>query len=169
MAFTHGNFCLVELAEGLIDASSPTSDHTPNSDGSAGFAALGYVLYPLGMLNSFVALAYTAGIKRQGEYLADATAVELARYPKGLSEALSAMNHMFLVDGVNSRYRIFDSHPAIDRRILALHPDWDGAYMYESEDEAKPTITSLNLLVWQKQRHAERVSFLVVWNRSLPL
>ena len=156
MAYTHGNFCLIELAEGMIDTQSTytgrvrRSRHSQSSDG--GFALLGYVLYPLGLLNSFVAVAFTAGMKRQGEYLADATAVELARYPRGLSEALmkiagnkdkgrirrkeaSAMNYMFLVDGVSSRYRIFDSHPQIDRRILSLQPDWDGFYLYENENE----------------------------------
>ena len=157
MAYTHGNFCLIELAEGMIGTPSLRTGSTRGSrrgqfSSDGGFPALGYILYPLGLLNSFVAVAFTAGMKRQGEYLADATAVELARYPRGLSEALmkiagnkdkgrvrrkeaSAMNYMFLVDGVNSQYRIFDSHPQIDRRILSLQPDWDGYYLYENEDE----------------------------------
>ena len=152
MAYTHGNFCLIELAEGMIGAGSVGGSRRGHYSSDGGFPALGYVLYPLGLLNSFVAVAYTAGMKRQGEYLADATAVELARYPRGLSEALmkiagnkdkgrvrrkeaSAMNYMFLVDGVNSRYRIFDSHPEIDRRISSLQPDWDGYYLFENEDE----------------------------------
>jgi len=150
MAFTYGNFYLIELAEGMIDTNQTISEDPLRSE--HGFAALGYVLYPLGLLNSVVALAFTAGIKRQGEYLADATAVELARYPRGLSEALmmiagskdkgrirrkgaTSMNYMFLVDGVNNRYRMFESHPEIDRRILRLQPDWDGYYLYEKEGE----------------------------------
>ena len=150
VAFTYGNYCVCELAEHLINQSFIEDPHGYLVQIMA--MLFGYLLFPLGLINASIACAFTASMNRQGEYLADATAVELARYPGGLSEALmmvagnkgkgrilrsgcNAVNHLFLVDGVNSRYRCFDSHPELDERILRLRPDWDGYYLYETEDE----------------------------------
>ena len=148
MAVTHGNYCICVAAEDLIFS----VDSPQHGAETIGAIILGYVLYPLGLLNAMLALAFTARIKREGEYLADATAVELARYPRGLAEALmmiggnqtqgqvrrsSAMaaNHLFLVNGFKVQNSIFDAHPPLDERIIRLQEDWDGYYLFESEDD----------------------------------
>ena len=148
MAVTHGNYCVCLAAEELMECSNNPADGV----GGIACVVLGYVLYPLGLLNAMLALAFTARIKREGEYLADATAVELARYPRGLGEALMmiggnqtkgqvrrsaamAANHLFLVDGFKVQNSIFDAHPPLDERIIRLQEDWDGYYLFESEDD----------------------------------
>ena len=151
LAFTHGNFCVSMMAQRLIEAEW---SH-PNGAVFAGRVlchGLGYLLFPLGVIGAFFALVFTAQIKRQGEYLADATAVELTRLPDGLSDALLMIggnvdkgrvrrsgafeaSHLFFADSGWSFAGWLDSHPPLDDRVIRLKPDWDGYYLFESEDE----------------------------------
>ena len=140
-AATHGNYSLLITAE---EMSSFRRYEGPSVE-----AYLGYMLLPFGYLSACLARLFTARIKCQNEYMADATAVELARYPQGLSDALMMIggfehkgrvkcaraietNHMFLVE---SGWSWVASHPPLDKRILRLRPDWDGYYLYESPED----------------------------------
>ena len=78
----------------------------------------------------------SAAVSRQREYLADATGVEMTRYPDGLSSALkklgeygrpmrkanSAMAHMYISDPLKPGMveRAFSTHPPIPKRIERL-------------------------------------------------
>lgn len=147
LAFTHGNYCVSMTAQDLIEAEW----HEPNLALVLGHV-LGYLLFPLGVIGAFFALVFTARIKRQDEYLADATAVELTRLPDGLSDALLMIggnvnksrvrrsgafeaSHLFFADSGWSFAGWFDAHPPLDERIIRLKPHWDGYYLFESEDE----------------------------------
>ena len=140
-AATHGNYFLLITAE---EMSSSRRYEGPSVE-----AYIGYMLLPFGYFGACLARLFTARIKYQNEYMADATAVELARYPQGLSEALMMIggfehkgrvkcaraietNHMFLVE---SGWSWLPMHPPLDERILRLRPDWDGYYLYEQADE----------------------------------
>ena len=140
-AATHGNYFLLISAE---EMSSFRRYEGPSVE-----AYLGYLLLPFGYFSACLARLFTAWIKCQNEYMADATAVELARYPRGLSDALMMIggfehrgrvkcaraietNHMFLVESGGAWVA---SHPPLDKRILRLRPDWDGYYLYESPEE----------------------------------
>ena len=148
MAFTHGNFCVGIVAEELIEFEAiDWAVMTP-------FVSLaGYILRPLGLLGTFLALAFMSRIKRIGEFRADATAVELTRLPDGLSGALLRgagnaakggvkrkggfeTSHLFFVENGWSFASIFASHPPLNQRVIRLKPDWDGHYLYESDDDA---------------------------------
>ncbi len=76
-----------------------------------------------------------AAISRQREFLADASAVQLTRYPLGLAHALEkikninkgkmkvneAVSHLFFTDPNKSPLdRLFATHPPIDERIRIL-------------------------------------------------
>jgi heat shock protein HtpX len=101
---------------------------------------LGAVLILLGIVGWIVAWfigpMVRAAISRQREYLADASGVEMTRYPEGLASALqklgeygrpmrrvdSAMAHMFINDPVKPGLveRAFSTHPPIPKRIQRL-------------------------------------------------
>ena len=77
-------------------------------------------------------------VSRQREYLADASAVELTRYPQGLAEALKKIDadpavlrrvnrgtaHLYIANPVKKfearAHSIFASHPPIQERIRRL-------------------------------------------------
>jgi Zn-dependent protease with chaperone function len=86
-----------------------------------------------------------AGVSRQREYLADASAVQFTRQPQGIAGALKKIgglkeqswftradseevNHMLFATGAPLR-GWFATHPPLDRRILRLDPDFDGKLM----------------------------------------
>jgi len=101
---------------------------------------LGAVLILIGIVGWIVAWLIgpmvRAAISRQREYLADASGVEMTRYPEGLASALqklgeygrpmrrvdSAMAHMFINDPVKPGMveRAFSTHPPIPKRIERL-------------------------------------------------
>ena len=77
-----------------------------------------------------------AAVSRQREYLADASGVEITRYPEGLASALeklgqygrpmrrkpSAMAHLYIADPIKPGLveRAFSTHPPIPERIARL-------------------------------------------------
>lgn len=102
--------------------------------------ALGLVLILIGVVGWIVAWLIgplvRAAVSRQREYLADASGVEMTRYPDGLASALqklgeygrpmrkvdSAMAHMFINDPIKPGFveRAFSTHPPIPKRIARL-------------------------------------------------
>jgi heat shock protein HtpX len=92
----------------------------------------------LGMLAPFLAQLIQLAVSREREYLADASAVELTRYPLGLASALRKISadpdvleaanrgtaHLYIVNPIErfaARSRsVFASHPPIDERIRRL-------------------------------------------------
>lgn len=78
----------------------------------------------------------SAAVSRQREYLADASSVQMTRYPEGLASALqklgdyakpmrkasSSMAHMYIADPVKPGLteRLFSTHPPIPKRIQRL-------------------------------------------------
>lgn len=78
----------------------------------------------------------SAAVSRQREYLADASSVQMTRYPEGLASALqklgeygrpmrkasSSMAHMYISDPVKPGLteRMFSTHPPIPKRIARL-------------------------------------------------
>jgi heat shock protein HtpX len=81
----------------------------------------------------FIGPIVSAAVSRQREYLADATGVEITRYPEGLASALNklgeygkpmqkvsaSMAHMFLNDPIRPGFteRLFSTHPPIPKRV----------------------------------------------------
>jgi len=78
----------------------------------------------------------SAAVSRQREYLADASGVQMTRYPDGLASALvklgefgkpmkranSAMAHMYINDPLKPGLveRAFSTHPPIPKRVERL-------------------------------------------------
>ena len=79
----------------------------------------------------------SAAVSRQREYLADASGIQMTRYPEGLASALqklgeygkpmkranSAMAHMYINDPLKPGLveRAFSTHPPIPKRVERLN------------------------------------------------
>jgi heat shock protein HtpX len=108
-------------------------------DGGGGSLVIILVALALAILAPIVAQLIRLAISRKREFLADASAAKLTRYPKGLADALKKIknDHDVVVDTANKatahlyienplRNRpswlnsLFSTHPPIDKRISIL-------------------------------------------------
>lgn len=112
------------------------SSHSRSRDDNG----IGVFLLLVGVVGSIIAFLIgplvTAAVSRQREYLADASAAEITRYPEGLASALNklgqygrplrrasaSMSHMYISDPTKPGMveRLFSSHPPIPKRIERL-------------------------------------------------
>jgi len=108
--------------------------------GNAGAIVLLVLAILLAILAPILARVIQFAVSRQREHLADAGAVELTRYPKGLADALRKLSadrtpmpqaskataHLFIVNpvlnakGKQDRSSIFSTHPPVQERIRRL-------------------------------------------------
>ncbi|MCA9564677.1 MAG: M48 family metallopeptidase, partial [Myxococcales bacterium] len=117
-----------------------------NSGGAAlGMLAAGGILAAIGYIGVFFGNLIKAGVSRQREFLADASAVQFTRNPSGLVNALKRlggyaqgsrienrhnleMSHMFFGDGVKRRILfsgLLATHPPLEKRIAAIDATFD--------------------------------------------
>ena len=98
--------------------------------------ALGGALAAIGYVGVFFARLMKAGISRQREFLADASAVQFTRNPQGIGGALyrigqqgglidnrhaEAFSHMYFGQAIkNSISGLFETHPPLDERIARV-------------------------------------------------
>lgn len=107
-------------------------DNDRDSDSAGIFAIVGIVL---AIVAPVFAVLLQLAISRQREFLADAGAAELTRYPEGLARALqkldadpysmrrinTATQHMFIVNPIHDGgASLFSTHPSTQERIKAL-------------------------------------------------
>ncbi|MFT3789849.1 MAG: M48 family metallopeptidase [Rudaea sp.] len=102
---------------------------------------LGAALLVIGSIGLFFGRLIKAGVSRQREYLADASAVQFTRQSQGIAGALKKIAglvegsklqtpereeaaHMFFGDGVGYS-ALFATHPPLHKRILAIDPRFD--------------------------------------------
>ncbi|WP_018971473.1 M48 family metallopeptidase [Rudaea cellulosilytica] len=102
---------------------------------------LGIALLIIGSIGLFFGRLIKAGVSRQREYLADASAVQFTRQSQGIAGALKKIAglaegskletsereeaaHMFFGDGVGYS-ALFATHPPLHKRILAIDPQFD--------------------------------------------
>ncbi len=102
--------------------------------------ALGLMI--VGFAGTFFGNLIKAAVSRQREFLADASAVQFTRNPRGLAAALKRiglhtarletpfapqLSHMFIARAVESGIAgLFSTHPRLDARIERIAPNWDG-------------------------------------------
>lgn len=100
----------------------------------------------IGYIGTFFGRLIQAAISRQREYLADAAAVQFTRNPEGIAGALKRISvntyqsamihpnaseaaHMFFADGIERSFSAaMSTHPPLEKRILAIQPNWDGKF-----------------------------------------
>jgi heat shock protein HtpX len=102
---------------------------------------LGMILIVIGAVGMIITWLIgplvSAAVSRQREYLADASGIEMTRYPDGLASALtklgeygkpmkranSAMAHMYINDPIKPGIveRVFSTHPPLPKRVERLN------------------------------------------------
>ncbi|WP_101758338.1 M48 family metallopeptidase [Oceanicoccus sp. KOV_DT_Chl] len=118
------------------------SYHSTSRSADSRIFLLGLVLLIIGWLGTFFGGLIKAAVSRQREFLADASAVQFTRNPKGIADALKIIggynagsqlfsprvhetSHLFIAHALGSLTR-FDSHPPLETRIQRVEPGWDG-------------------------------------------
>lgn len=117
-------------------------------------AVAGIALWLVGSVGAFFAKLLQAGVSRQREYLADASAVQFTRNPSGLADALKKIGgyprngalqtaraaearHLFFVKS-DLLSMGFATHPPLEKRIKTLDPAWAGEMMRTSKEVVFP-------------------------------
>lgn len=118
--------------------------------GAGGFVlavgAVGLTLMIIGYVGYFFGRLIQAGVSRQREFLADASAVQFTRNPAGLAGALrkigghaagsrlesarcAEIGHLFFAQGFRfSLAGLWATHPPLVERIRAIEPEFDGMF-----------------------------------------
>ena len=107
--------------------------------------AIGLAMTALGYLGVLFGNLIKAGVSRQREFLADASAVQYTRNPQSIADALKVIGHgagsrirspereetahLFFGSAMNFRFSGFATHPPLEDRIRRIQPNWDGRYL----------------------------------------
>lgn len=131
-------------------AGSRGRSRSSRDSGGAGLylAVVGVALFVIGYVGRFFGQVIKSAISRQREYLADASAVQFTRNPKGLSGALQKIggysshsfidspnadevSHLFFSDALGKESwlnSMFATHPPLKKRIRRIDPSFHGAF-----------------------------------------
>jgi len=127
--------------------------------GGAGALALvflvgGLALYVVGWIGVFFGNLIKAAVSRQREFLADASAVQYTRNPRGIAGALwkigrfqsrlsspraQEASHLFFSNGLSDPWlALFATHPPLDERIKAIDPGFQPPAAAETAQPLSP-------------------------------
>ena len=153
----HGILFLVTTAEMIISHGQQLmEDERPRHGKGDPFInglvliVIGSMLWPVGMIGYLVSYLIKAATCRQREFLADASAVQFTRNPRGIASALKTIlghdkgsrvtspqakevSHFFFACSGGSIERMMLLHPPMRERIVRLEPDWDGVAEYADD------------------------------------
>ncbi|MEW5682511.1 MAG: M48 family metallopeptidase [Pseudomonadota bacterium] len=139
----HIGYYLLRGSRGAtIRVSSRSSN---NKNGAGGIVVLGLGLVVIGYVGSFFGNLIKAAVSRQREFLADASAVQFTRNPRGIAGALKLIgshsqhsrirngnadenSHLFFAEAISRWASIFATHPPLAQRIKRLEPHWNGKF-----------------------------------------
>lgn len=160
MGVVFGIVCIALLGRLLLrfGASSGRSmRRSKDNDGSGKMALLllGLGLLVIGSLGELFGKLIKSAIGRQREYLADASAVQFTRNPRGIGGALKKIggfapgsqvassraeeaSHMFFSDIHPRLAGLFATHPPLAERIRRVDPSWNGTLPEVTAGIAEP-------------------------------
>ncbi len=121
-----------------------SSSRSGKGNGAGAILMLGLGLMVIGYGGTFFGNLIKAGVSRQREFLADASAVQYTRNPEGIGGALkkiggyiygteiksrdaSEISHMMFCNGLKSSFSgLFATHPPLSERIKRIDARWAG-------------------------------------------
>ncbi len=142
MGILFGILAIGMIGRLILRGSSRSSSRSSNRGGGAlAGVAIGVGLFVIGYVGVFFGRIIKAGVSRQREFLADASAVQFTRQSDGIAGALkkiaglnrgSGLNadteevsHMLFALGSSRLAGLFATHPPLAERIAALDPSFD--------------------------------------------
>ena len=151
IAILNGILFLGHIGYFMLRSGSTSRGRIGRSSGSnknknaGGLLAIALGLVVIGYLGSFFGNLIKAAVSRQREYLADASAVQFSRNPRGIAGALKRIgahsagtrirnsnadenSHLFFGEAISRWASIFATHPALAKRIKRLEPHWNGKF-----------------------------------------
>ena len=144
---------LFEIGARIV-ASRPRQSNRKDMGGALAFGlfVVGAILLVVGCVGTFFGKWIQSAISRQREFLADASAVQFTRFPRGISGALKKIGgfpegsvlraprstearHMMFGESASGFFSrlFFATHPPLKARIRAIEPDWDGGFAEAQE------------------------------------
>ena len=150
IAILNGILFLGHIGYYVLRGSSHSSTVRSRSSGDKKGGAGGILLLALGLivigyLGSFFGNLIKAAVSRQREFLADASAVQFTRNPRGIAGALKVIgskgnssrlhnpnadenSHLFFGEAISRWASLFATHPPLATRIKRLEPAWNGKF-----------------------------------------
>lgn len=148
IAILNGILFLGHIGYYLLRGSSNSSlvrRRSSNNKNGGGIVVLGLGLVVIGYLGSFFGNLIKAAVSRQREFLADASAVQFTRNPRGIAGALKVIgshsshsniaspnadenSHLFFGEAISRWASVFATHPPLATRIKRLEPHWNGKF-----------------------------------------
>jgi len=161
-----------------IRAGTGRSGNSKNNGG--GLLLLAFGLVVIGYMGSFFGNLIKAAVSRQREFLADASAVQFTRNPRGIAGALKAIgshsgssqihnqnadenSHLFFGEAISRWAAIFATHPPLATRIKRLEPHWNGKFPTPRSAQTAAEATTDREATPVKPTNAERLQ------QALPL
>jgi Zn-dependent protease with chaperone function len=139
MGVLFGILCIAWAGE-MIVRTLGRSTGSNRKGGAAAIVLFGVALLVIGWIGVFFARLIQAAVSRQREYLADASAVQYTRNPRGIGTALAKIgglgarlrsphaqeaSHMLFADGVKRFFGgLAATHPPIEQRIERVLPGY---------------------------------------------
>jgi Zn-dependent protease with chaperone function len=156
MGFLFGLLCLTVIGREIIfgmfrvgrGARRSSGDRKGGGAAVLLILAIGLALVVIGYIGVLFGRIIKAGVSRQREFLADASAVQFTRNPHGLAGALKKIgglaagsvveqehaeeaSHMFFSSSLKPSFfsgGLFATHPDLADRVRALDPSFDGVF-----------------------------------------
>jgi Zn-dependent protease with chaperone function len=135
------------LMRSTSDVRVEADDRDGERRGANPLPLIGLALYVIGYIGVFFANLIKAGVSRQREFLADASAVQFTRNPDGIAGALKKIgalaegstirepraeeaSHMFFgnAGGAGQLFGLLATHPPLIERIRRIDPSFDGDF-----------------------------------------
>jgi Zn-dependent protease with chaperone function len=145
----HGILLIALVGEMILRSlrfSGGSSRRGRKGGGGPALLLFGLALYLIGWIGILFGRLIKAGVSRQREYLADASAVQFTRDPDGIGGALKKIggagggsqlaarhaeeaSHFYFADGLAPRwFEMLSTHPPLDDRIRRIDPSFDGTF-----------------------------------------
>lgn len=140
MGVLFGIVCIATIGRIALYSMASGRSHRRSSSGGGGggIIVFGLALMVIGWLGVFFARMIQAAVSRQREYLADSSAVQYTRNPKGIGMALAKIgglgatlqnahaqeaSHLMFADGVKRMMGgAFATHPPVKERVARILP-----------------------------------------------